>query len=435
MSFKAGFMQGYLDPLQVRDRIEDLARRFPELCRQETLPFETHGYWGDRQDARGRQKMTVLHVTSPRGPQTKPAVLLMRSPHAREWINAIAAVEAALQLVENYRPDDRDPRVQETVKLLDEVVFMIVPEGNPDGALSTFFDGGRRMWRKTCVQARAAASASTATGITRNISARPARRRIRCTEIYHGPQALSEPESANIADLVMRHRNILFAIDSHSSGDAIFRPNARGGTHISQMPVDPQDEAIYQNLELSMNRLIRLVKGIEYSTGSTSNHAGTSDEYFFFVHRIYGFDLECGSDFQPPVADALISAAEVVQATRGLGLCAAGMTGLDIERLLAQRRSYDVRPDAMPNVVPPTADLAEAAPPAIAPDARRQFKVRVEPRRPDTLVSEGLALLEAGLDVDEDFHEGLSLIASAQDLRLLVQKGYRPVVVGDIEAT
>lgn len=148
MSFKAGFMQGYLDPLQVRDRIEDLARRFPELCRQETLPFETHGYWGDRQDARGRQKMTVLHVTSPRGPQTKPAVLLMRSPHAREWINAIAAVEAALQLVENYRPDDRDPRVQETVKLLDEVVFMIVPEGNPDGALSTFFDGGRRMWRK-----------------------------------------------------------------------------------------------------------------------------------------------------------------------------------------------------------------------------------------------------------------------------------------------
>lgn len=435
MSFKAGFMQGYLDPLQVRDRIEDLARRFPELCRQETLPFETHGYWGDRQDARGRQKMTVLHVTSPRGPQTKPAVLLMRSPHAREWINAIAAVEAALQLVENYRPDDRDPRVQETVKLLDEVVFMIVPEGNPDGALSTFFDGGRRMWRKNL---RPSPGGCFGVDCNRNYpkyfgeagsSTNP------CTEIYHGPQALSEPESANIADLVMRHRNILFAIDSHSSGDAIFRPNARGGTHISQMPVDPQDEAIYQNLESSMNRLIRLVKGIEYSTGSTSNHAGTSDEYFFFVHRIYGFDLECGSDFQPPVADALISAAEVVQATRGLGLCAAGMTGLDIERLLAQRRSYDVRPDAMPNVVPPTADLAEAAPPAIAPDARRQFKVRVEPRRPDTLVSEGLALLEAGLDVDEDFHEGLSLIASAQDLRLLVQKGYRPVVVGDIEAT
>ena len=176
------------------------------------------------------------------------------------------------------------------------------------------------------------------------------------------------------------------------------------------------------------------MKGIEYSTGSTSNHAGTSDEYFFFVHHIYGFDLECGSDFQPPVSDAIKSKDEVVQATRALGQCAAGMTGLDIASLLARRQSYDVARDARPNVVPLAADMAETAPPPTPPDARRRFKVRIEPRRPATLIPEGLALLEDGFDVDEDFHEGLLLIASARDLQLLVRKGYRPTVLDDVEA-
>jgi hypothetical protein len=123
-----------------------------------------------------------------------------------------------------------------------------------------------------------------------------------------------------------------------------------------------------------------------------------------------------------------------VQATRALGQCAAAMTGLDIGRLLAQRQSYDLPEAAMPNVQPVPTDLAEAAPPPTPPEARRQFKVRIEPSRPDALVSEGLALLEAGLDLDEDFYDGLWVMASARDLEFLVRKGYRPVVVGDVES-
>ena len=69
MSFRAGFVQGYLDPLQVRQRMTTSCGDFPSCAGLRTLPFETHGYWGERQDARGRQKMVVLHVTSPRGPR------------------------------------------------------------------------------------------------------------------------------------------------------------------------------------------------------------------------------------------------------------------------------------------------------------------------------------------------------------------------------
>src|SRR4051812_6752661 len=43
--------------------------------------------------------------------------------------------------------------------------------------------------------------------------------------------ALSEPEAANIAHLATVERSLLFGIDSHSYGRAVFRPNPNGGTY------------------------------------------------------------------------------------------------------------------------------------------------------------------------------------------------------------
>ena len=89
--------------------------------------------------------------------------------------------------------------------------------------------------------------------------------------------------------MVGQHRNIVFAVDSHSSGQALFRPNPNGGTYISSLPVPLGDDAIYSRLEELMNAEIVKVAGVEYRTGTTSNHAGTSDEYFYFDHAIFGF--------------------------------------------------------------------------------------------------------------------------------------------------
>ena len=432
MGFRRGFVDQYLNPLEVRERIDEITQRFPDLCTLEILPYETHGYWGERHDVRGRQRMFALHVSSPGNQDIKPAVLFMRSPHAREWINGIAIVEALLQFVENYRRSDNDLLVQETVRLLDKVVFTIVPEGNPDGALASFFDAGRRMWRKNL---RPEAGTCFGVDCNRNYptyfgeagsSADP------CTEIYRGPRALSEPETANIAILVERDRRILFAIDSHSSGEAIFRPSASGGTYIPHLPVGSEDEATYANLEAAMNRQITTVKGTRYSTGSTSNHAGTSDEYFFFAHRIYGFDLECGTEFQPPISQALLSAQEAVGALRGLGLAATGATGLDIPGILEKRQSYEVPADLMPNLMPPPVDFTEQPLPPIEPDAWRRFRVDIRPRDSRPVASEALALLDQGFDVDDHFRDGISIVASARELHLLEQLGYRLIRKKDI---
>ena len=68
-----------------------------------------------------------------------------------------------------------------------------------------------------------------------------------------------------------------------------------------------------------MNGAVAAVSpGKSYSAGTTSNHAGTFDEYVYLGHRIFAFEVEIGEDFQPPIADALVSVQEAAGAMRAL---------------------------------------------------------------------------------------------------------------------
>ncbi|WP_189636647.1 M14 family zinc carboxypeptidase [Rhodococcus sp. MTM3W5.2] len=274
MSFRSGFVSKYLDPIAADVEIRTIASAHPELCRIDTLPHRTHGYFGTRVDARGMHPMHVLRITAPGGPRRKPAVLLMRSQHAREWINALAIVETASQLVENYRPSDPNPTVHQVVQTLNRVEVLIVPESNPDGARLSFFDQGRRMWRKNLRPAPPPACPGV--DCNRNFPryfGDAGSSATSCADVYHGPAPLSEPESANIAHVATVEHSLLFAIDSHSHGQAIFRPNPGGGTYIPSLPVSPADEIVYKHLQNRMVEAIRQVQGMSYSTGTTSNHA------------------------------------------------------------------------------------------------------------------------------------------------------------------
>ncbi len=349
----------------------------------------------------------------------------MRSHHAREWINAIAVVETARQLLENYRPEDSDPRVQKIVTMLDQVEFMIVPEANPDGARLSFFDPGRRMWRKNLHPP----TPGNCFGVDCNRNfprywGKAGSSPDPCVEIYRGSAPLSEPESANIAWLVERYRNILFAIDSHSSGQALFRPNPLGGRYISELPVSQEDEAIYLHLERVMNRHIRLIQGINYSTGTTSNHAGTTDEFLFFDHRIWGFDLECGREFQPPINDAITASLEVAQATKALGWCATGATGLDIDALMGRR--LDVELDFS---LDQWSERIAIEPWEIKPLSSQywpRYDVKFSPFQFETIVKESLKLMEEGYDVIGSSESEIEIIASIIDIETLLGQGYSP---------
>lgn len=432
MAFRERFITSYLDPLQAEAQVGEIVARFPHLCRAEELPHLTHGYFGQKAEAHGQSRMKVLRITAPGGVGVKPAVLLMRSHHAREWINPMAVLETARQLLENYRPEDPDPRVQAVVRTLERVEYLIVPESNPDGARLSFFDTGRRMWRKNLRPPDGSGCAGV--DCNRNFptfwgeeGSSPAP----CSEVYRGPDPLSEPEAANVAELVERSRNIIFAVDSHSHGEAIFRPSPGGGTFVGHQPVSAEDDAVYRHLEERMNERIQTVAGTRYETGTTSNHAGTTDEFFFFAHHVYGFDLECGNDFQPPVSEAVTASLEVAAAIHALGACAAGETGLDVDGLLAQRQAMPT--DSMAAGRAPHVATEPWEVPDLSPDLWRRFRLRCEPLQSDTPQRQYEYLVSRGLDVQLRTAGGdFEIIASAADLTTLVGMGYRPVVTDDL---
>lgn len=313
-----GFVDQYLDADEVAARISALAASFPALCHLSVLPEASHGYDGAVAALVGPSDVQLLRLTNDPANRSRPALLLVCGTHAREWINPLIAIEFAEQLVRNHDPASVDPDVIAVTRILQQGEVLIVPVMNPDGLNFSMHDDPG--WRKN---RRPNPGAPGCPGVDNNrnydmffggagSSGAP------CNGTHRGPSAFSEPENRNIRHIAENFPNILIAVDSHSAGEDLFRPTATGGSFIGSLPVSPEDELIYQQLETAANAAIQSVSGKTYSTGTTSNHAGTSDEYLLFAHRVFAFDSECALEFQPPIDSALVSVQEVVAALRAL---------------------------------------------------------------------------------------------------------------------
>ena len=323
--YQTGFVDQYLDAAQVAARMQALAADFPALCHLTTLPHPTHGYDGSEASLAGPANVQLVRITNAPALRSRPGLLLICGTHAREWVNPLIAIEFAEQILRNYDPGSVDPPVQRVNRLVEEGDVLIVPVMNPDGLNFSIHDDPG--WRKN----RRPPSATSCAGVDNNRNfevffGEAGSSASECSDAFHGPSAFSEPENQNIRHILEEFPNILIGVDSHSQGEDIFRPTIAGGSSVATLPVSPDDEAIYEDLEAAAVAAIQGVSGTTYSTGSTSNHAGTSDEYMFFAHRVFAFDFECALDWQPPIVSALASVQEVVAA-----LFALAVKGLDLD--------------------------------------------------------------------------------------------------------
>lgn len=312
-----GFVDSYLDTNSVLDRFAALHAAFPALTQWTDLPFATTGYDGTATALHGPARVKLFRITTTPTSLAKPGLLFITGTHAREWAPPLAAIELATQLLRNYAPGSTDPAIQRINQLISELDLFIIPVLNPDGVNYSYHDDA--MWRKN----RRPSASCPGVDPNRNYSiywGGAGASGDPCSEDYRGTAAFSESEPRNVQYLVEQFANILVAVDCHSFGEAIYRPQPTGGAYISHEPVGPTDNAIYQALETAINTAVASVSpGKHYSAGSTSNHAGTSDEYLYFAHRIFAFDLETGLDFQPPISQAVVSTQEVAAGLRALG--------------------------------------------------------------------------------------------------------------------
>lgn len=324
------------------------------------------------------------------GPPARAGVYLLGGVHAREWGSPDILVNLVRLLTEAYRTGTgitqggatvSAAEVRRIVETLDVVVF---PQANPDGRHHSMTVDP--MWRKNrrpadpgAPRCRRGGGNGPGVDINRNYdflweytsafspdapvmtSTDP------CDEIYRGPHAASEPETANVTWLLDRHASVTHFVDVHSFGEDILYnwgddddqttdpemnfhnprydgargvpDDTRGGDphgYREYLPEADLSEAVA--LGTVMRDAIETAHGRQYSVKSAVGlypTSGTSDDWAYsrsFLDagrgRVLGFTIEWGpqratvaASFHPAYPDMVPIIEEITAAL--LALCLA----------------------------------------------------------------------------------------------------------------
>lgn len=146
-----------------------------------------------------------------------PAIYNQCGIHAREWITHSTCMYMIVELLESP-----DPLIR---RLVSEIRFVFVPNGNPDGYVWSFAENGNRLWRENRAVPQPSEPTCFGVDLNRNFddnwadgppgcsSANP------CSQTYHGTGPASEAETRAMQDFVIEIGNThqyLGAIDWHS---------------------------------------------------------------------------------------------------------------------------------------------------------------------------------------------------------------------------
>lgn len=303
--FKSGFITDFVDGKAVDDRMMDLANAYPTLVSIVTRGYKTSGYDGKMQKLRGPAFLRYMRLgDKDRDRSDKPGVLLMAAPHAREVMQPMILLEVAQQLLANYDPANDDPAVTEITGLMDSTDIYIVPVSNPDGLNFALYDDP--LWRKT--RCKIPDSEYQGVDCNRNYTYQWIPKDPK-ENSYGGPFPFSEPETRHIASIADEHPNIKFVCDFHSRGNQIRRP----------MGVeDTADLAMFKSIQDKLQDAIKGARGHQYEKIESRVVNGASDDYFYFTKGAFALVLENGTQYKPPLWEALEIVKECAQGAKAL---------------------------------------------------------------------------------------------------------------------
>jgi len=248
-----------------------------------------------------------MHIVRIRGrgyspDKTMPRVFLTFNLHAREWITAMAGVYAVEYLVK---------KAEEDWGYFDATEVVLMPMANPDGFV--YSTQGNRMHRKN--MANNSGSRCVGVDLNRNWDAHWASggsSGSACSDTFHGPAAMSEPETKVIAK-VMAEAPMSVYIDTHSYTQLVITSpgwtRSRSARHTE-----------YRNIGGWIQQAIKNRHGLTFTEGPTATTlyvaTGITIDYAEEKHGALGICLELrpprfgGGGFAPNKREILPSAEE-----------------------------------------------------------------------------------------------------------------------------
>ena len=254
---------------------------------------------------------------------SKPGVLAYAQEHAREWVPPLVAVETAERLLRNAAHDGRIAR------LLRNLEIWVIPSINPDGGHYSFYDdnGQRRNMTNHCEDDNSDPNRRDSWGVDNNrnydfgsLFDGYSGASTNClSDVFAGPSELSEPENKNLTWVADNNPNIRFSMNLHSSGNYfMWSPGAYAlpGRVLLPRP-DPGEEAYFYQASNRILTAIKRYRGLSVTPARTGpiadvlySAAGNSGDRLWYVNRIFAWNFEVGTSFQPDWEEAHAEAME-----------------------------------------------------------------------------------------------------------------------------
>ncbi len=280
--------QGYHDYAEMEAVLQELATRYPDITRLETIgrTWEGRAIWALR--------------VSDHPQEDEPAergILIFAGTHAREHLSVEQALFLLRDLLENYG------RQAEITNLITQRDIWVIPNLNPDGSEYdiTRWGAAPPYWRKN---RRDNGDGTWGVDLNRNFGygwGREGSSGITASEIYRGPAPFSEPENVALRDFVLARPHIRLIISLHTYGEYVLFPY---GYTYEDLPPDmrPEDRAIF----LALAEAITDLNGYRAMQASDLYLvSGSHDDWFYGALGIYAMTWELYSrsavpGFYPP---------------------------------------------------------------------------------------------------------------------------------------
>ncbi|MCZ7582854.1 MAG: M14 family metallopeptidase [Deltaproteobacteria bacterium] len=279
LDFPAG-MENYHDHAELVAALADVVAAYPSILAGFSAGTTTEG----------RQIPGVKISDNPGADETEEgAILIAALYHSREPVSLEVALDFIMYLASNYGVDAY------VTYLVDNREIYVIPMVNPDGYVYDV-ENDLDYWRKN----RRDNPNTNCEGVDLNrnysvdfggggASSNP------CSETYHGPSALSEPETQAMAAFFDAHENVTTALNIHSYGRLILYPWGNTATPIA----DATDLATHQAIGAAFADLTGYDDMQSYGLYQTS---GDAVDWQYGVLGLTAFTLELtdGFGFYPP---------------------------------------------------------------------------------------------------------------------------------------